>query len=380
MLNVWELGGVMLVALCTSLLVLATRRWHVRWTGDFANSGIQKHHEGSPPRVGFLPILAGLGVAAFLLSRQAGPIGQGSAGLLGLLILASLPAVGLGLVEDLTKIVSPRLRFAGAMLASLLGIALLDTRIHGIGLPGIDSLFAWAWVSVPFTMLMVTGFTNAVNIVDGLNGLAGGLASLMLGATGAAAYMVGDMVMVQTCIAIGAALAGFLLINYPRGLMFLGDGGAYFLGFALVQIWILLVNRNPEVSPWFVLSVASYTTIETIFSIYRRRFRGRRPRAAMAPDRLHLHSLIYRRLTRKLSASMTWGGVWLPNALAATIIVCAAALPVMLALVNPRSLLWNVALCVGSLLLYLWAFAWATRARRKPTMRDLSRNGEMREA
>ena len=369
-----------MVALCTSLLLLATRRWHVRWTGDFANSGIQKHHEGSPPRVGFLPILAGLGVAAFLLTRQAGPIGQSSAGLLGLLILASLPAVGLGLVEDLTKIVSPRLRFAGAMLASLLGIALLDTRIHGIGLPGIDSLFAWAWVSVPFTVLMVTGFTNAVNIVDGLNGLAGGLATLMLGATGAAAYLVGDMVLVQTCLAVGVALAGFLLINYPRGLMFLGDSGAYFLGFALVQIWILLVNRNPEVSPWFVLSVASYTTIETIFSIYRRRFRGRKPRAAMAPDRLHLHSLIYRRLTRKLSASMTWGGVWLPNALAATIIVCAAALPVMLALVNPRSLLWNVVLCVGSLLLYLWAFAWATRARRKPTMRDLSRNGEMREA
>ncbi len=110
------------------------------------------------------------------------------------------------------------------------------------------------------------------------------------------AYKNQDFVLMKLCLAgIGATL-GFLFWNYPRGFIFLGDGGAYFLGFfnGLLSIW--LVNRNPQVSAWFAFLLHLYPVTETLFSIYRRKVLHARP--SVLPDALHFHSLIYRRLVR----------------------------------------------------------------------------------
>ncbi|MFN3598497.1 MAG: glycosyl transferase family 4, partial [Aquificaceae bacterium] len=78
--------------------------------------------------------------------------------------------------------------------------------------------------------------------------------------------------------------------------IFLGDGGAYLVGFLIAEISVLLVKRNPEVSPWFPLLVVAYPVVESLFSIYRRKvLRGRSPGE---PDKLHLHTLVYRRLSK----------------------------------------------------------------------------------
>src|SRR5262249_31629024 len=95
--------------------------------------------------------------------------------------------------------------------------------------------------------------------------------------------------------AIGAVF-GFFIWNYPNGLIFLGDGGAYFLGFLQAELSLLLLARNPQVSPLFPLLVCAYPVCETVFSMYRRKIvRGR---AMGLPDGIHLHSLVYRRLMR----------------------------------------------------------------------------------
>jgi hypothetical protein len=88
---------------------------------------------------------------------------------------------------------------------------------------------------------------------------------------------------------------GFFVWNFPAGLIFLGDGGAYFLGFWSPNSILLLV-RNPEVSPLFPLLVCIYPVFETLFSIYRRRSCA--PCRRSMPDGIHLHSLIYRRVMR----------------------------------------------------------------------------------
>jgi UDP-N-acetylmuramyl pentapeptide phosphotransferase/UDP-N-acetylglucosamine-1-phosphate transferase len=94
---------------------------------------------------------------------------------------------------------------------------------------------------------------------------------------------------------LGAVL-GFFLWNFPAGLIFLGDGGAYFLGFFVAEMGIVLLARNPEVSPLFPLLVCIYPAFETLFSIYRRVVvRGRPP---SMPDGIHLHSLVFKRLMR----------------------------------------------------------------------------------
>jgi UDP-N-acetylmuramyl pentapeptide phosphotransferase/UDP-N-acetylglucosamine-1-phosphate transferase len=91
---------------------------------------------------------------------------------------------------------------------------------------------------------------------------------------------------------IGAIL-GFFFWNYPKGKIFLGDGGAYLIGFWIAFISILLVTRNHSVSPLYALLVNAYPVVETLFTIWRRRFhKNKNPSIA---DDMHLHTLIYRR-------------------------------------------------------------------------------------
>ena len=145
-------------------------------------------------------------------------------------------------------------------------------------------------------MLTVAGIANAVNIIDGFNGLASMCAVLMLISIGYVAFQVGDLaVMYMAAIGVGAVL-GFFVWNFPLGLIFLGDGGAYFLGFFVAELAILLLHRNPGVSPMFPLLVCIYPVFETVFSIYRRVMLRGQP--AGMPDGIHLHSLIYRRVMR----------------------------------------------------------------------------------
>jgi UDP-N-acetylmuramyl pentapeptide phosphotransferase/UDP-N-acetylglucosamine-1-phosphate transferase len=90
------------------------------------------------------------------------------------------------------------------------------------------------------------------------------------------------------------ALAGFLFWNYPRGRVFLGDAGAYFLGFMYAELSIQLIARNSGISPWYVIMLAGYPIVDTLFAMYRRGVVRRVP--LMAPDALHLHSLVFRRV------------------------------------------------------------------------------------
>jgi UDP-N-acetylmuramyl pentapeptide phosphotransferase/UDP-N-acetylglucosamine-1-phosphate transferase len=145
-------------------------------------------------------------------------------------------------------------------------------------------------------VLAVAGIANAVNIIDGFNGLASVVTIFMLVSLAYVAMQVGDMFVVVAALMVAGATAGFLIWNYPVGLIFLGDGGAYFIGFMLGELALLLVMRNPQVSTWYAALLLIYPAFETLFSAYRRMFlRGQSP--AM-PDGIHLHSLIFRRIVQ----------------------------------------------------------------------------------
>ena len=99
------------------------------------------------------------------------------------------------------------------------------------------------------------------------------------------------MLIVSIALATMGALLGFLRWNWPGGKIFLGDGGAYLLGFILAELSVLLVMRNPGVSPWLPLLFLIYPVFETLFSIYRKKIlNGHSPGL---PDSQHLHMLIY---------------------------------------------------------------------------------------
>jgi hypothetical protein len=120
---------------------------------------------------------------------------------------------------------------------------------------------------------------------------------MMFGGLAAMAVYVDDPLVLAQALAMVGAIAGFLAWNYPHGKVFLGDAGAYFLGFMYAELAIQLVARNDGVSAWFVIALAAYPIVETLYSIYRRKFVLHT--ASMQPDAAHLHSLVFRRLVMR---------------------------------------------------------------------------------
>ena len=217
----------------------------------------------------------------------------------GLLLFASAaPVFVAGLIEDFTQRVGISVRLLASLVSAAVAGWLLGAWITRIDVVWAAPLLAMPAVSVVFTCLLVAGLTNAFNIIDGFNGLAGGVANLILVGIAYVAFKVNDTaILVAALTAIGATL-GFMLLNFPRGLIYLGDGGAYLLGFWIGVLLILLVGRNPEVSAWFPALLCSYPVCELLFSIYRRAIvQGTHPGL---PDAAHLHHLIYKRLVRWL--------------------------------------------------------------------------------
>ena len=128
-----------------------------------------------------------------------------------------------------------------------------------------------------------------------LSALLGWVLVIVFGIILSVAAIVGDSTVLAASCVLAASIAGFLTLNYPRGRIFLGDGGAYLVGFFLAELSVLLVHRNSEVSPWFPLFLLAYPIWETLFSMYRRKNRGRSTNEA---DCLHLHTLVYHRIVK----------------------------------------------------------------------------------
>jgi UDP-N-acetylmuramyl pentapeptide phosphotransferase/UDP-N-acetylglucosamine-1-phosphate transferase/glycosyltransferase involved in cell wall biosynthesis len=212
-----------------------------------------------------------------------------------LLLLCVMPGFLGGLAEDLFKrnaVLAP-LAFTGV--SASLAFVLLDARVAAIDAPIVDDVLSVSAISFAFTVFVVVGVTHSMNVIDGLNGLSSVTALLASIALGMVAWAVGDSFLFSVACLLAASLLGFLLVNFPSGRIFLGDGGAYLVGLLLTVGSVLLVQRNSEVSPWFPVVLLAYPICETLFSMYRRRIRGQSPADA---DALHLHTLVYRRVVR----------------------------------------------------------------------------------
>lgn len=277
-----------IAALGVAGLLILTQHWHLPWTND-ASDRIQRLHRGAVPRVGGIALF--LGTVAGCL-QAPGPV---AALLLPLLMAGSL-AFLVGLIEDLTQRVGVRLRLIATMLSGLAAALLTGVSLTHVDVWGLDLALAWLPCSLLFTMFAIGGVANALNIVDGCHGLLGLTAmGAALGLAGVA-HSVGDSALVHACLILCAAQFGVFVLNWPLGRIFMGDGGAYFVGFALAWLAVLLVERNAEVSPFVDLLICVHPITEVMFSVWRRLMRKQHPGQA---DHQHFHSLIYRRYLRR---------------------------------------------------------------------------------
>jgi UDP-N-acetylmuramyl pentapeptide phosphotransferase/UDP-N-acetylglucosamine-1-phosphate transferase len=331
------------VSLFATLLLVRSAKIHGHRSGDHDFSRPQKFHTVAVPRIGGLGIVLGMGAATGCVAWQLGAT-DGQAAVL--LMACAAPAFLAGFVQDFTESISPRGRLVATGVSAVLAFFLMGAAIRYTSIPALDWVVSSTAGALLLTVFAVAGIANAVNIIDGLNGLASMCVMLMLGAVGYVAFQVDDQLIGLLALAgVGAAL-GFFLWNFPSGLIFLGDGGAYFLGFLVAELSILLLVRNPEVSPIFPLLVCVYPAFETIFSIYRRWVLRQQP--AHMPDGIHLHSLLYRRVMRWAVGDRSAKALTRRNSMTSPVLwaLCMSS-------VLPAMLFWsNTAVLTGFLLVF----------------------------
>jgi len=274
-------------------LIVRYEHLHAHFSHDHTDAGPQKFHALPTPRIGGLALTGGLLAAGGLMLLVPELTSERE---FSLILLASAPAFLGGMIEDITKKVGVSERLLLTMLSGAVGAWLLGATLNRLDIPGIDHALLWTPFAVALTIFAIGGVANAINIIDGYNGLAAGYAAIILTGMAWVAAQTGDMLIFPIALAMTGALLGFLKWNWPGGKIFLGDGGAYLLGFILAELAVLLVIRNPEVSPWLPLLLLIHPIFETVFSIYRRKFR--RGQTPGKPDALHLHQLVYSRLVR----------------------------------------------------------------------------------
>jgi UDP-N-acetylmuramyl pentapeptide phosphotransferase/UDP-N-acetylglucosamine-1-phosphate transferase len=362
--------------LLATLGVIASAHRHAHWSADHDLSGPQKMHAVAVPRVGGVGIFVGV-LAGAVTALLAYPTYRHQ---LLMFIVCMLPAFGSGLWEDFTKSISPRRRMVALALSGLLGVWLLDAVILRTGFVPLDHLLlanGLAWTGAVGAVFAVTGVSNSVNIVDGMNGLASMCVILMNAALAFISWRVQDTLVGSLALATLGATLGFFVWNFPRGLVFLGDGGAYVLGFIVAELGILLSARHADVSMLAPLLIVLYPFFETLFSMYRRRVL--QSRSMTQPDGIHLHTLIYRRLRRggvnargmsdkRRANSSTSPFLWLLSLVG----------------IAPAAIWWNnsPALALASLLfilVYLWVY-WRIVRFRSPRWMLARRRGSPRRA
>jgi len=339
-----------LTSFFTTLLIIRFKHLHQEFSADFDLLGPQKVHKVAVPRIGGISIATGL-FAAILI--KAFDLGLQSLELT--LLFCAIPTFAIGLTEDLTKKISVKQRLLFTALSAACATYLMDLQITSLDIPLIDVLFAVPFFGIALTIFAITGLANAYNIIDGFNGLSSMVGTITLLAIGYLGYILGDTTIIFLSLVMAGAILGFFIWNYPQGLIFLGDGGAYLIGFWVATLSILVCYKHAEISPWFALLLNGYPIMETLFTVYRRKVHQNKNPGA--PDGIHFHTLIYRRLLQAKHFDSQLSA----NARTAPYLWILAGLSI-----TPAVLWWQstpilMAACLIFIISYVWLYARIVR-------------------
>ena len=195
-----------------------------------------------------------------------------------------------GLMDDFRDL-GYKAKFTGQCAAALIVIIYGGVKIKSLGmlLPG-DMLLS-DWLAIPLTLIVIVGVTNAVNLSDGLDGLAGGSSLLSFLCIGYLAYLGENIVIAMMSVAVIGAIFGFLRFNtYPANL-FMGDSGSQLLGFSGITLLLALAQGNTPLSPILPLIVLGFPVLDTLTVMSERLAEGRPPFIA---DKNHFHHKLMR--------------------------------------------------------------------------------------
>ena len=241
----------------------------------------QSSHSAPTPRVGGVAIAVGILSGALLSGYDS----------FGLLLWTALPIFLVGLFEDLGPDTPASFRLGVAAISSILAVVIFDTTISRISFSPLDPVFALPLVALGFTIFACVGFTHAMNLIDGLNGLSSAIVIFIMASFALVAYRFGHSDLLALNLVVIAAFSSFILVNFPFGRIFLGDAGAYSVGHIIAWNAIFLLGREPQISAWGILLILLWPVLDTVFAMLRR---ARMGSSIYRADRLHFHHVVMR--------------------------------------------------------------------------------------
>lgn len=254
---------------------------------DLAGVTSRKIHATSIPRMGgaavvlaFLAPLLGL----LCVDSDVGNIFASQRNQVAGLFLGSVAICALGIIDDTIGVRASRKLLV--QLAIAVTVYLLGFRIERIALP-FDNALELGVMSVPVTIVWITGLINAMNLIDGLDGLAAGVAFFATLTTFVIAVLNGNILMMLFMATLGGALLGFLFYNFNPAKIFLGDTGSMFLGFIISVTTVQTSTKSAATVALLTPIIALGIPIaDTLLAMVRRTLRGR---PMFRADREHIH-------------------------------------------------------------------------------------------
>lgn len=269
-----HLSAFHLIAIFSSALILAASGtlWLVKRRGVIGldkPDARRKRHEKPIPRLGGLPIfvtlMIGIGAGISILDvswSRWQPV-----------ILCNTLIFLVGFADDV-KPLGARVKLAGqlgtALILYALGIS-IDVLSNPFGQGSINL----GWLSLPLTLVWLVAIPNIVNLIDGMDGLAAGFGMFLCLTLALVGHIAAQNDVVFISVVMAGALGGFLIFNFPPAKVFLGDGGAYLIGFFLASTSLLTSNKGSIIAALLVMLVAlGVPILDTMFAILRRAIRG----------------------------------------------------------------------------------------------------------
>jgi UDP-GlcNAc:undecaprenyl-phosphate/decaprenyl-phosphate GlcNAc-1-phosphate transferase len=271
----------LIVCFIVSILITPLIKKLAMYIGATDQPNQRKVHHSTMPRMGGLAIFISFIVGIMIFK----PINPASISIL----LGSAIIVITGILDDLFEL-SAKYKFIGQFAAAFTVVFLGDLQVTFINLP-FGGQLEFGYLSIPFTILWIVGITNAINLIDGLDGLAAGVSSIALVTIAGMALSQGNLYVVAVATIVLMGTLGFLFYNFHPASIFMGDTGALFLGF-IISVLSLLGYKNVTFISFIIPVIILGVPISDTFFAIMRRIINKQPLSA--PDKSHLHHCLLR--------------------------------------------------------------------------------------
>ncbi|MBP1173402.1 MULTISPECIES: glycosyltransferase family 4 protein [Paenibacillus] len=286
MLLIYIIGFIMALGLAL-LLTPLVKKFAVK-VGAVDVPNARKVHTRIMPRLG------GLGIfLAFLLSLLAvlpfvpdGMLSSRDINFIAAFLIGGTLITLIGALDDRFDL-NAKLKFLAQIAVACMVVFAFDIRVDFVNVPFQDAYSSLeSWISIPLTIFWIVGVTNAINLIDGLDGLAAGVSGIAIGTIFVMSVLMGNYMVAMLCLVLLGSIIGFLFFNFHPAKIFMGDTGSLFLGFSLAMLSMLGFKQIAIVSFITPLIIIGVPLSDTFFAIIRRKLQKK---PIFSPDKGHLH-------------------------------------------------------------------------------------------